>query len=223
MQCPITLADNIKFPVAFHHARHQPYECEALVSWLRLRRTDPMTNLPVDWNESPLEIMGPVRESDRVNAFIIEEALVRKTMFDFFKTNKRIWIVSLFLIAAFATYSTIYNGLFLYSSHVAFIAFALAHTIGVVPNARLMVVASAISVFSGDLMPFVSVTLLLTTIYTVLLVNKLIVPSFYAPIEIITIFVALLKSVAHSLPASAYRLIVYWIAQISRTHSSYAN
>jgi small basic protein len=61
--CPITLNSfrDIKLPVAFLTAPHQPYECEELVIWLMERRVNPMTNLAVHWNHSLLEIIGPLR------------------------------------------------------------------------------------------------------------------------------------------------------------------
>jgi small basic protein len=61
--CPITLNSfrDIELPVAFLTAPHQPYECEELVRWLMERRVNPMTNLPVHWNHSLLEIIGPLR------------------------------------------------------------------------------------------------------------------------------------------------------------------
>lgn len=60
--CPITLNSfrDIELPVAFLTAPHQPYECEELVRWLMERRVNPMTNLPVHWNHSLLEIIGPL-------------------------------------------------------------------------------------------------------------------------------------------------------------------
>ena len=59
--CPITFAPvgDIKYPVAFHAFPHQPYECEALARWLLVRNINPMTNSPVFWKKTPLEIIGP--------------------------------------------------------------------------------------------------------------------------------------------------------------------
>jgi hypothetical protein len=60
--CPITLKtiSEINYPVAFINATHQPYDCEALVYWLSEKKSNPMTNLPIHWIKSPLEILRPL-------------------------------------------------------------------------------------------------------------------------------------------------------------------
>ena len=62
--CAITLAPlrDLKWPVVFRHATHQPYECEALVRWLVGCRTDPLTNLSVSWRGDPMEAIALLHE-----------------------------------------------------------------------------------------------------------------------------------------------------------------
>ena len=60
--CPITLTPlcNIKHPIVFNNAPHQPYEAEALALWLSTRRRNPLTNEYCAWNETPFEIISPI-------------------------------------------------------------------------------------------------------------------------------------------------------------------
>jgi hypothetical protein len=62
--CAITLAPlcELKWPVVFRHATHQPYECEALVRWLVGCRTDPLTNLSISWRGDPMEAIALLHE-----------------------------------------------------------------------------------------------------------------------------------------------------------------
>ena len=56
----------LECPVAFRNAPHQPYECSALVAWLYAVQVNPMTNLPVDWHECALEVIGPLMIEGRM-------------------------------------------------------------------------------------------------------------------------------------------------------------
>lgn len=62
--CPITHQplSRLEHPVVFKHNTAQPYECEALARWLTIRRTDPITNLPVHWQHNASEIIAPIGE-----------------------------------------------------------------------------------------------------------------------------------------------------------------
>jgi hypothetical protein len=62
--CPITLTPfkDIVCPFAFRTSPHQPYEATALAKWLSVRRTNPLTNMPCTWNESPFEILAPLTD-----------------------------------------------------------------------------------------------------------------------------------------------------------------
>ena len=57
--CPITLVptDELEIPVAFKHCPLRLYECAALVRWLKISKTDPMTNLTVSWLHHATEIL----------------------------------------------------------------------------------------------------------------------------------------------------------------------
>ena len=57
--CPITLVptSELEIPVAFKHNPSRLYECAALVRWLKIAKTDPMTNLPVSWLHHASEIL----------------------------------------------------------------------------------------------------------------------------------------------------------------------
>ena len=57
--CPITLVptSELEIPVAFKHNPSRLYECAALVRWLKIAKTDPMTNLPVSWLHHATEIL----------------------------------------------------------------------------------------------------------------------------------------------------------------------
>lgn len=63
--CPITLApfSQISCPIAFRNAPHQPYEAAALAEWLSVRKTNPLTNMPCQWENSPFEILVPLLSS----------------------------------------------------------------------------------------------------------------------------------------------------------------
>jgi hypothetical protein len=76
--CPITLnkLSEIDYPVAFADATHQPYDCEALVCWLSEKKANPMTNLPVYWIKSPLEILGPLSMVDNYKKNIIKNYII---------------------------------------------------------------------------------------------------------------------------------------------------
>jgi hypothetical protein len=49
--CPITLKPvaEIQTPVALLPYTHQPYECTPLLTWLRRRRTNPITREAIPW------------------------------------------------------------------------------------------------------------------------------------------------------------------------------
>jgi len=60
--CPITLAplSELCHPVAFRRDPRVPFECEALILWLKLRKVNPLTNERVKWFWTPLEAFGPL-------------------------------------------------------------------------------------------------------------------------------------------------------------------
>ena len=62
--CPITLVplNRLERPVAFRKYTRQPYECESLVRWLRVRRTNPLTRERINWVLTPLEAIAPIEE-----------------------------------------------------------------------------------------------------------------------------------------------------------------
>ena len=60
--CPITLIQlsNLERPVTFRAYTQQPYECESLVRWLSVRKTNPLTRERVEWDQTPLEAIAPI-------------------------------------------------------------------------------------------------------------------------------------------------------------------
>ena len=62
--CPITYIplEDLDLPVAFRCNPSQPYECEAIITWLKIRKTNPMTNLYVSWPfwAGPTHIIAPL-------------------------------------------------------------------------------------------------------------------------------------------------------------------
>jgi len=80
--CPITLEelDALISPVAFVSLPQQPYECEPLVAWLAVHRSNPLTRQRIKWARSPLEAVAPLEgflcsERQRAVAQFIEETL----------------------------------------------------------------------------------------------------------------------------------------------------
>ena len=92
--CPITLTPlcNIKYPIVFNNAPHQPYEAEALALWLSTRRRNPLTNEYCVWDETPLEIISPINHtmglptSEETSANVFLETLQSFTNYDQVRT-----------------------------------------------------------------------------------------------------------------------------------------
>ena len=148
--CPITFAPfcDIKYPVTFHTFPHQSYECEALVRWLLVRNINPMTNLPVVWKKTPLEILGPhvlCRTPTRVQDYL-ESTLgyhERETMLQYFTNNQRrfawlcvylmMMIFALIMSLAYHYYGAMYNGVWTtlyYAVNLVAIAHGYMNSIG---------------------------------------------------------------------------------------------
>ena len=74
--CPITLEplDSLTHPVAFVCTPQQPFECQPLIDWLIVHRTNPVTRQKIVWNRSPLEAVAPLADicpdSDLVCSYI---------------------------------------------------------------------------------------------------------------------------------------------------------
>jgi hypothetical protein len=61
--CPITqsIFSEIEVPVVFRWNTSQPYECSALIHWLKICRRDPLTNSRLEF-ECILDIIAPLLE-----------------------------------------------------------------------------------------------------------------------------------------------------------------
>lgn len=60
--CCITFKsyEDIRNPVAFKNALDHPYEADALAAWLQVKRIVPHSNLPCEWQKTPMEILEPL-------------------------------------------------------------------------------------------------------------------------------------------------------------------
>ena len=62
---------------------HQPYELRALLKWLAIRLIEPLTNLPVFWEETLTEIIAPLtdicKDSTRINNLLVQWATMGST------------------------------------------------------------------------------------------------------------------------------------------------
>ncbi len=88
--CPITLTlfKDLVCPFAFRTAPHQPYEATALAEWLSVRKTNPLTNMPCTWNESPFEILAPLMTSKESSASVTAGAAMQLFLQHLQKTSR---------------------------------------------------------------------------------------------------------------------------------------
>jgi hypothetical protein len=64
--CPITFAP-IELPVIIHSTPSYPFECRALIHWLKnYRRVNPVTGERLYWSSSPLEVITPLGTDEQV-------------------------------------------------------------------------------------------------------------------------------------------------------------
>jgi hypothetical protein len=70
-------------PVVFRARPHQPYELRALLKWLAIRLIEPLTNLPVFWEETLTEIIAPLadicKDPARINNLLVHWATMGST------------------------------------------------------------------------------------------------------------------------------------------------
>jgi hypothetical protein len=113
--CPITLTPlcNIKYPIVFNNAPHQPYEAEALALWLSTRRRNPLTNEYCAWDETPLEIISPINHtmglptSEGTSANVFLETLQSFTNYDQVRTVSTDANVFLETLQSFTNYDQV--------------------------------------------------------------------------------------------------------------------
>ena len=121
--CPITCMPltELRYPVSFRCASHQAYGCDDLLKWLQTKQTNPLTNLKVTWESSPLELIGPLAEitptPSRVESkicFVLEgsgDAMAAAAPFG--ASTTKLWLgfhFSLFIIAISGIVSNKYSG-----------------------------------------------------------------------------------------------------------------
>ena len=160
-RCPITLSEicDMEFPVAFHNAPQQPYECAALVEWLSEKQINPMTNLELFWEVTPLECFGPCescRSPEIVQAFI-ESTLgtheKHESMLKYFSNKDRAgWLcVYILLVAVSFNIPEEYTYGF-HVAHVFTIIYACAHSAySSSAQARLVLQSSVATGILGDI------------------------------------------------------------------------
>jgi hypothetical protein len=137
--CPITLKtlEEIQSPVAFRNASHQPYECDDLMKWLMEKEVNPMTNLPVYWTYSPLEIMAPLSicKNPKFVSAHIEKTLILQPS----EIVPSLLLYILMLALATTVWST--DDVCRYWSHICINTIALIHTICSMKKVKGFIVA----------------------------------------------------------------------------------